>query len=84
MVYVLFIEQLVRLNDCFLRCQHVAVGLKICLSRQAAEPLVLTTLDLLLYEMVGQLECVCTKKDFMNVKFSRASNIGRGEVEVVE
>jgi len=58
------------------------VGLKIDLGRQAAEPLVLTTLDLLIYEMVGQLECVCTKKGFMNVKFvreRRASEEGRWE-----
>ena len=66
----------------FLRCQHEAVGLKIDLGRQAAEPWVLTTLDLLIYEIVGQLECVCTKKDFMNVKFARvrrASEEGRWE-----
>ncbi len=72
----------VRLNDCFLRCQHAAVGLKIDLSRQAAEPWVLTTLDLLLYEMVGQLKFVCTKKGLMNVKTAkerRASEEGRRE-----
>jgi len=32
------IGQLVRLNDCFLRCQHASVGLRIDLGRQAAEP----------------------------------------------
>jgi hypothetical protein len=46
---------------------------------------VLTTEDLLIYEMVGQLECVYTKKDFMNVKIcERQSSIGGGEVGVVE
>jgi hypothetical protein len=53
--------------------------------RQAAEPWVLTTLDLPFYEMVDQLEFVCTKEGFHECKSCETvSSIGRGEVGVVQ